>query len=795
MRTARRPLAWLAAFLLTLVAAAPAAAQGRQRVYLFPDAVTIDPSKPEKAVGLLRGMCFDEKVRGAPGRGDRIRDFSDPSQVVIERVIDGKVVATQTWADVVAGKDTPWIKFRGASETGGVNVEFEATAPWAARLMGASYKVSLKEPVIAARAQEKAQLNGELKAVLEKTEKVRASADQRRAAQDRLFGDDSPVNLLVGAHAQREVYWKLSPALEAGTTQKTEDQLVGRLVDGVRSKDPEVQFLQAAALFGPFTGKDGAARLQFLKDRELDLTDSRVADDEGLVNSAEVLRKALSLYAKLAADHIRHGDEAKDATEVTALLTQARRGVELLLDWKKAKAPTPTEAGMRYALLAYDTPALEAAAGGDNGSVTLRAKGLTEALDVNDFRDNLAKAAATLEKSEDRASLIQALEELKDDPGDGDAHFRAVAAADQALAVLKLVDQASGAGTTFPLLKLVDWLSGTEEVSPADRAATRRLAAFHVLRAAEYAKAIRQKLPAGLNPIAGFLPARGWMQALSDSPKFGVPLRKSLRVPGNLDGKGLRKLAQAVADLEEETGAKFTLCLREDSPKRALMQYNGDQLLLAVDETVKTIGADELGKSLFTLLERAAAEINGQQGHIRVLVANTQKEKSIDEWKKKSRDKEFVGKHVILGACPTRDLKPFYDLSRELLTPVEQGGGGAASVVIANGNVELPEYVMAVQRLLKTPQEQRAEMAPIEMLRRSYRDSTEAVAIAALLPPAEQAEFLEKVFGKELVPYIQGQLKSKKSLDNFRIRIMNQRRLFNGTARRDAPPGAARPAA
>jgi hypothetical protein len=98
-----------------------------------------------------------------------------------------------------------------------------------------------------------------------------------------------PVRLLAEAHAQREVYWRLAPDAKADVAMQREAEFVSALAEELRDKDADVQYLVAAACFGPFTGDQGKGRLAYLKGAGLDLTGAK-EPDETLVQGADGTR-------------------------------------------------------------------------------------------------------------------------------------------------------------------------------------------------------------------------------------------------------------------------------------------------------------------------------------------------------------------------------------------------------------------------------------------------------------------------------------------------------------------------
>lgn len=261
-----RALAFLACVLAVVTNAAEAQVQ---RVYLRPQKVTVTGSQPS---AILRGMCLDKDINGAPGSADRITEFSDAGSLVIHRIENGNRVASRTVAQDAAAKDV-WVEFRGANDiSNGINLQVTTKR----QEPGVSYEVEVVRGLATARERVDDGVNDRLVSD-EKLLKRLKIYEPAFTITDRLlnelavFSEQSPIKSWAEAQAQQSVVWESAREGSAAPEElaKSTEGFVDSVIDAVRKAQGSEQELMACFVAGE--ANLTAVQRRFFADRGVNL--------------------------------------------------------------------------------------------------------------------------------------------------------------------------------------------------------------------------------------------------------------------------------------------------------------------------------------------------------------------------------------------------------------------------------------------------------------------------------------------------------------------------------------------
>jgi hypothetical protein len=242
--TFRRFWAVALAMAAVLGLAAPAAAQSRQRIYLAPQTVEVQPGKS----AILRGACLDEKIVGVPSDKDPITRFSDPDALVIQEFKDGRPTGrVQKYGDILSGKEKePWIEVVGVPIGTGTNLTVK---PVGKPAPGISYKITVEKGMATGREAEP--ITDDLLKQLKTHQAAIDYIDGEFATWKKVFGDNNGLGQSLTQLAQRDVYWAIAKNREPEDVLDGAKKKVEQFFADLKDKDAVQQYLLVAA----FTGK------------------------------------------------------------------------------------------------------------------------------------------------------------------------------------------------------------------------------------------------------------------------------------------------------------------------------------------------------------------------------------------------------------------------------------------------------------------------------------------------------------------------------------------------------------
>ena len=188
-------------------------AEPAQRVYVLPQRAIASGDRP----AILKGFCLDQEVIGAPTSDHTITHYSDPSAIVVHKLVDGRFTESQRWSDVLSGATQPWVEFRGASDVSrGVDLQVRVLKPEPK----VSYEIEVAHGLATSRPDE--ELTADL---LARIGRFRQPIEmiERQLGAVRAFSESSVLRRYYDAFAQGSVYW--------GIARETTPEQVQNLVD------------------------------------------------------------------------------------------------------------------------------------------------------------------------------------------------------------------------------------------------------------------------------------------------------------------------------------------------------------------------------------------------------------------------------------------------------------------------------------------------------------------------------------------------------------------------------------
>lgn len=699
--------------LLLAVSGAVAADHPLQRVYVHPQAVTVD----DTAGGVLLGMCLDKGVIGAPRDCDPIAHWSHPQDVfVVKRTREADnpfnprlgppmEIALEEVLKKPAGERE--VEFVGAVDTSdGVNLRAKLTAK---ADKGCAYAVVVKQAVAAARKEEG--MPAEVVRWVEESRKPLAETE-KLLADVRKHLPGSPFAHLLRGYMQEKVYWPLGKSGETGDGVAAVRAFVAE-VGAVVAAVPEERRAAVARLVYGDTDDEPVGRL--VARLGALVPDTKLTPE--VRKALDVARTYLAGYAYTDSRLYYTARAPKAAAELPHLVI-ARKFADMMHNRAAAALPLGDGDAWAYAealrVLAV-TPAVVSVA---DGKAAVTHPLLKEAkLSPAAYAERLSAAATYLKLPGTLDTVIARVVELGDKLADKPSNDEAVTELTSVLGSAGWHLYAARGDSEWAVAGITGVAAALDRLTDIDVERPDHLgrAAVALVALPDALKRAGLEVPADLRPFAagGEVPAE-WLLALAGARSFTAYRSAQESEPLLLDVSKLtadewRAFARdAVPVLDQRSGGVQLLRSTDTATvERAAALRFGQQVTVLAHDGLKALGSVKVNGQAFPVGEICheimtwaqqgfddGADLARRGGRVRFKFAEAESgEALLKEWADAAEAGEFAGQVVVLTLCPAEvSGKKIDRLVDDLLDPKK---GKAAAVVVPTDAADVRHFALA----------------------------------------------------------------------------------------------------